>query len=90
MGRASALGEKHGGDAIEGLKDSLREAKRIMETRLSEQTVRVLLDMLWDHRLDAANFIGPIEIKWSPGKGRGLFLTRDVRAGELLLVEDAI
>ena len=40
--------------------------------------------------LEAADFIGPVKLEWAPGKGRGLFLTRDVRAGELLIAEKAI
>lgn len=40
--------------------------------------------------MEAADFIGPVKLKLAPGKGRGLFLTRDVRAGELLIVEKAI
>lgn len=40
--------------------------------------------------IDAADFIGPVKLDWVPGKGRGLLLTRDVRAGELLIVEKAI
>ena len=40
--------------------------------------------------LEAADFIGPVKLDWAPGKGRGLFSTRDVRAGELLIVEKAI
>jgi tetratricopeptide (TPR) repeat protein len=35
------------------------------------------------------NFYGPLEIKWLGSKGRGIVLTRDVAAGELLLVEKA-
>ena len=41
-------------------------------------------------KLDVANYVGPVQILPSPGKGRGVFLTRDVRAGELLLVEKAL
>ena len=40
--------------------------------------------------IEAADFIGPVKLEWAPEKGRGLFLTRDVRAGELLIVEKAI
>jgi tetratricopeptide (TPR) repeat protein len=36
------------------------------------------------------NYYGPVEVKFVPGKGRGLFLTRDVRPGELLFAEKAI
>lgn len=36
------------------------------------------------------NFYGPIEIKSAGMKGRGLFVNRDVRMGELLFAEKAI
>lgn len=39
--------------------------------------------------MDLATYIGPVEIKSSVGRGRGLFTTRDVAAGELLLCEKA-
>ena len=41
-------------------------------------------------KLDVANYVGPVQILPSPGKGRGVFLTRDVRARDLLLVEKAL
>ncbi|OAL04678.1 SET domain-containing protein [Phaeosphaeriaceae sp. SRC1lsM3a] len=40
-------------------------------------------------RIDAATFIGPTEVKDSKEKGRGTFATRDIAAGELVLVEKA-
>lgn len=40
-------------------------------------------------RVDAATFVGPIEVKDSKEKGRGTFATRDIKAGELVLVEKA-
>ena len=39
--------------------------------------------------LDCATFVGPVVIKSSTGRGRGLFTTRGVKAGELLLCEKA-
>ena len=39
--------------------------------------------------LDIATFAGPITIKMTEGRGRGLFVTRDVTAGELLICEKA-
>ncbi|KAI9878412.1 MAG: hypothetical protein M1830_000932 [Pleopsidium flavum] len=39
--------------------------------------------------LDHATYVGPVEIKESEGRGRGLFTTRAVKAGELLLCEKA-
>lgn len=42
-------------------------------------------------RLDHADYIGPVEILQcrDPAKGKGLFATRDIRQGELLLCEKA-
>ncbi|KAJ9623481.1 hypothetical protein H2203_005741 [Taxawa tesnikishii (nom. ined.)] len=40
-------------------------------------------------RVDAADFIGNTEIKESPGRGRGLFATRDIPAGEIVMCEKA-
>lgn len=39
--------------------------------------------------LDHATFIGPVAIKDSKGRGRGLFTTKAVKAGDLLLCEKA-
>lgn len=39
--------------------------------------------------IDCATFPKPVEIRPSPGRGRGLFTTQAVRAGELLLCEKA-
>ncbi|BBN15397.1 protein MpATXR9 [Marchantia polymorpha subsp. ruderalis] len=35
-------------------------------------------------------YVGPVEIRRVPGMGRGLFATRNVQAGELLLVSNAL
>lgn len=40
-------------------------------------------------RVDAASFTGNTEVKDSLGRGRGLFVTRDVPAGELVVCEKA-
>lgn len=39
--------------------------------------------------LDCATFVGPIEIKTSGSKGRGIYLTKAVKVGDLLLCEKA-
>lgn len=41
-------------------------------------------------RVDAASFDGPTEVKKSPGMGNGLFATRAVKAGEVVMVEKAV
>ncbi|OBR04465.1 tetratricopeptide [Colletotrichum higginsianum IMI 349063] len=40
-------------------------------------------------RADAASFTGKTEVKESAGRGRGLFATRDIAAGEIVMVEKA-
>ncbi|KAK1999947.1 hypothetical protein LX36DRAFT_709737 [Colletotrichum falcatum] len=39
--------------------------------------------------IDCATYSSPVEIRDSPGRGRGLFTTKAVKAGELLLCEKA-
>jgi hypothetical protein len=39
--------------------------------------------------LDHATYIGPVEVKHTASKGRGLFVTKAVKAGDLLLCEKA-
>jgi tetratricopeptide (TPR) repeat protein len=39
--------------------------------------------------LDHATFVGPVTIKASEGRGRGLFTTKAVKAGDLILCEKA-
>jgi SET domain len=41
-------------------------------------------------QIDVADFVGPVEIRSSAGRGRGLYATRDVAAGELLFVSKAV
>ena len=40
-------------------------------------------------KVDCATFTGPISVDVSPGRGRGYFTNREVKAGELLLCEKA-
>ncbi|KAE8442535.1 hypothetical protein EG329_003250 [Mollisiaceae sp. DMI_Dod_QoI] len=40
-------------------------------------------------RMDNASYQGPVEVRESKGRGRGLFTTRSVEAGELMLCEKA-
>ena len=37
--------------------------------------------------LDHATFVGPVAVKASIGRGRGLFTTKAVKAGDLILCE---
>ncbi|KAI9055046.1 hypothetical protein LZ554_000012 [Drepanopeziza brunnea f. sp. 'monogermtubi'] len=40
-------------------------------------------------RVDIASYRGPVEVRASPGRGRGLYTTKPVNAGDLLLCEKA-
>ncbi|PVH88063.1 hypothetical protein DL98DRAFT_509571 [Cadophora sp. DSE1049] len=40
-------------------------------------------------QLDHATYVGPVEVRKSPGKDRGLFTTAQVKAGDLLVCEKA-
>jgi hypothetical protein len=40
--------------------------------------------------LDVADYTGPVTVAKIPGKGRGLITTRDIKAGELLMVSKAL
>jgi hypothetical protein len=37
--------------------------------------------------LNHATYVGPVSIKAAGSRGRGLFTTKEVKAGDLLLVE---
>lgn len=39
--------------------------------------------------IDCANFAGPVQVRASPGRGQGLFTTKPVSAGDLLICEKA-
>ena len=36
------------------------------------------------------NYVQGVEIKMAPGKGRGIFATKSLKAGELVIVEKAV
>ncbi|XWW98055.1 hypothetical protein V2A60_006051 [Cordyceps javanica] len=40
--------------------------------------------------VDCASYYGPVEVRESPGRGRGLFLTKPVSVGGLILCEKAV
>jgi hypothetical protein len=73
--------------------DLLNRAKK----RYSEQADGTYdFDMLHEEaknlkvpQLDAATYVGPVEVRDTPNKGRGLFTTKAVKAGDLLLCEKA-
>jgi len=66
------------------------------ELRLQEQATgvydfkKIKASLLIAHpRVDAASFTRDVKIAESPGRGRGLFATRDIDPGEIILCEKA-
>lgn len=73
----------------EGLNNALA---RLAEQRHGQYDFKAMQDSLAHSRtllLDHATYIGPVTQKKSPLHGNGLFTTKTVKAGDLLLVEKA-
>lgn len=71
---------------------SERAQLRCLEASSGEYNFKLLQQeakKLQPPQLDHATYIGPVQVKTSPGKGRGLFVTEPVRAGDLILCEKA-
>lgn len=70
------------GDAVKRLIEQDRGKFNFTAMRNAAAIVRPL-------RLDFATFVGPVEVGPVTGKRRGVFTTKSVKAGELLLCEKA-
>ncbi|KAI0379498.1 hypothetical protein F5Y04DRAFT_290376 [Hypomontagnella monticulosa] len=75
--------------------DAWTEIKRVQQ-RLNEQKTGSYMfrDMYKQAKetpplLDCATYVGSVGVRDSPGRGKGLFTTKQVKAGELLLCEKA-
>lgn len=69
-----------------------RAKSRLAEQKTGEFDFKLLqaeAKKLRPPHLDHATYIGPIEVRQTASKGRGLFVTKDVKAGDLLLCEKA-
>lgn len=69
-----------------------RARSRYLEQKTGEYNFKQLqakAKKLRPPHLDAATYIGPVEVKQTESKGRGLFVTKAVKAGDLLLCEKA-
>jgi len=69
-----------------------RAQSRCVEQRTGEYDFKLLqleATKVQPPQLDHATYIGPVEIREAMGKGRGLFTTAAVKAGDLLLCEKA-
>lgn len=85
------LGEKYSNNT-EAAKELVRVQLRLAEQRNGAYDFKSMykeVSRLQPPQLDHATFIGPVILKPSPGRGRGLFTTKAVKAGELLLCEKA-
>ncbi|BGP36476.1 hypothetical protein JCM10449v2_000377 [Rhodotorula kratochvilovae] len=81
--------------SVEGMEGAQRIVKMLRESRTGEYDWRELA--LWEEEKDAkegpavGDFVGPVEVVEREGRGggRGIVATRDIKAGEILLVEKA-
>ena len=77
---------------FEAAKELARARLRLLEQQCGTydfKTIYEEVSKVRPPRLDHATFIGPVMVKISPDRGRGLFTTKAVKAGELLLCEKA-
>jgi hypothetical protein len=69
-----------------------RAQRRCAECTTGEFDFKLLQAEAKKHRpphLDHATYVGPVKIRKVKGKGRGLFVTKHVKVGDLLLCEKA-
>jgi hypothetical protein len=79
----------HNKEASAGLE---RARGRSLEEKSGDYNFRQLqkkAKKLSPPQLDHATYIGPVEVKQTKAKGRGLFITKAVKAGDLLFCEKA-
>ena len=71
------------------------EIKRVRQRLREEETGWYQFDSMYRQAVatpplvDCATYIGPVAVRNSAGRGKGLFTTQPVKAGELLLCEKA-
>ena len=75
----------------EGRKELSRVKNRLIEQKHGRYDFKTMYaaTKIRPLYLDHATYIGPVVVKPAEGRGRGLFTTRAVKAGELLLCEKA-
>lgn len=69
-----------------------RVRQRLQEQRIGNYDFAYLFKRVSDMKptiQDVATFVGPIEVRQTGAKGRGIFTTKAVKAGDLLLCEKA-
>jgi hypothetical protein len=78
----------HGGGTVELARSILRN-KEETDPKVNFKALCEEASKLQPPHLDHVTFSGPITVKESAGRERGLFTTRAVKAGELFLCEKA-
>lgn len=73
------------------IREKARAQRRLVEQKHGRYEFRNMYDAskAAPLYLDHATHVGPVKVKKSEGRGRGLFITKNVVAGELLLCEKA-
>ncbi|KAI1210829.1 uncharacterized protein F4807DRAFT_40365 [Annulohypoxylon truncatum] len=75
--------------------DAWAEIKRVKQRLCEEETGAYQFGSMYKQAertpplIDCATYVGSVEVRDSPGRGKGLFTTKRVKAGELLLCEKA-
>jgi hypothetical protein len=85
------LCERYPGN-VEATNELARARARLSEQQSGIYDFKAIYEEVYQMRppyLDHANFIGPVVVKESPGRGRGMFTTKAVKAGDLLSCEKA-
>ena len=78
-----------------GNTEAWTEIRRVKQRLREEETGTYQFDSMYRQAaatpplVDCATYIGPVAVHDSAGRGKGLFTTRQVQAGELLLCEKA-
>lgn len=75
--------------------DAWTEIKRVKQRLREEETGSYQYNSMYKQAdatpplVDCATYIGPVAVRDSAGRGKGLFTTKSVKAGELLFCEKA-
>lgn len=75
--------------------DAWTEIKRVKQRIREEETGAYQFSDMYKQAkstpplIDCATYVGPVAVRDSPSRGKGLFTTKKVKAGELLLCEKA-
>lgn len=84
------------GNCFQGNADAVKMRERVHQRLNEQQHCRYDFKLMYNElsqqrppHLDHATFVGPVITKPSQGRGRGLFTTKALKAGELIMCEKA-